>query len=215
MNYPIYILGDEHRLDGEPDDFFSRMTVMGRVCDVYESYRHTHPGTWIHLGDTFDTLRADAERIKDAWGYLAKIEQDDIFILGNHEVSLERLRTIAPGECVEHLDINGYDIEHGHRLFHVSTQEWLLLGQLLYLNRKTNRRWKCLERKIEQISGAHRDNTAAYEAFKKDNITNAIFGHTHVKGNQGGYWNPGAFWRDLTVVVFDNPEAGPRFEILL
>jgi predicted phosphodiesterase len=225
MRYPVICLADEHRLDGNPsDDFFLRMTPNGRVCDAYEAYRHDHPGTYIHLGDTFDTLRAEAEDVKKAWGHLEFEGASDIFLLGNHEVSLARLESVAPGQVLERMEVNGYTLLHGHQLFKVSTQEWLLLGRLLYLNRITNRRWKCLERKIEQITGQHRDNSVAYAALEEAGISKAIFGHTHVQGQswtssdrpwKGDFWNPGAFWKDLTVVVFDGPESGPRFERII
>lgn len=212
LPYPIRFLADEHRMDGQPDDFFIRCNV------AYEKYRQLHPdGSYIHGGDTFDTARAEVEDIKKQWSYLNVMEENDVFLLGNHEVKMERLQSIAPGLCLTNIEVNGYLLEHGNRLFKATATvyENTLIAMLLYVHRKTDRRWKWVEDKIEGLYAGHRSNEVAYEAYEKEGTMKSCFGHSHIKGNYKDWWNPGALWKDFTILIFDNPQTGPRFEPII
>ena len=200
-------------MDGKPDDLFLP------IGDAYRDYRLAHPdlGTWIHCGDTYDMARARYQDIFKRWHELDQMEEDDIFLVGNHEVSVADLQMIAPGKCLESIEINGYLIQHGHQYFDWTDtpQENLFVNHLLWLHRVTNRRWAWLEAYIESILQTHRDNEKVYAKLEAFGIKKAIFGHTHYQGQQGDYLTPGALAKTGTVVVFDTADSEPRFERIL
>jgi predicted phosphodiesterase len=198
-------------MDGKEDDLFLS------IGDAYRDYRLSHPelGTWIHCGDTFDLARADSNDIKAYWSDdLDELEREDIFLLGNHEAELVRLEKIAPGKCLERIEINGYTILHGHQFFDWmdSPEEDLLINQWLWLHRKLNRKWKWLENHIEAVYQSHRDNEKVYAKLSKQGIDKAIFGHTHIEGRKGDWMTPGALFQSKTVVRFQSEDSDPVFE---
>lgn len=176
---------------------------MKAISDIHldpgQRYTGNLHGVKVINGDTFNILPygmrewRTVEGMETAQSLVDTVDDDAVFILGNHEGRLSWLRELVPNHaCVRSLDIGPYHFEHGHRF---SEWRWLSymaddLVEWLVTNPLTRGIWWrfCLSKGWMATGLPESDHRysqmvsavwgwAAYEGQKRGKVM--VIGHTH------------------------------------